>query len=68
MWLHASTRHAGLLQGGDTASLQEFGDLFNDVKFRKGLQLNFTSANNGDLIAQIDNEQVSLQMRWTGGR
>ena len=49
-----------LLQGGETASLQEFGNLFNDVKFRKGLQLNFTSASNGHLIAQIDDRQVRL--------
>lgn len=47
-------------QGGDMASLQEFGDLFNDVKFRKGLQLNFTSAKNGDLVAQIDEKQVGV--------
>ena len=50
----------GLLQGGDTASLQEFGSLFDDIKFRKGLQLNFTSASNGHLIAQIDDRQVRL--------
>lgn len=50
------------LQGNETASLQSFGDLFNDVKFRKGLQLNFTSARNGDLMAQIDNKQVGQKL------
>lgn len=39
--------------------MQEFGNLFDSVKFRKGLQLNFTSDKDGALITQVDNQQVS---------
>ena len=38
--------------------MQEFGALFDSVKFRKGLQLNFTSDKDGALITQVDNQQV----------
>ena len=41
--------------------MQEFGALFDDVKFKKGLQLNFTSGKDGALITQVDNKQVSWQ-------
>lgn len=47
-------------QAGDVAPLQEFGALFDDVKFRKGLQLNFTSSKDGALITQVDNKKVGI--------
>lgn len=46
------------LQAGDLGPVQEFGALFDSVKFRKGLQLNFTSDKNGSLITQVDEQQV----------
>lgn len=46
------------LQAGDIGPVQEFGALFDSVKFRKGLQLNFTSDKNGSLITQVDDQQV----------
>lgn len=39
--------------------MQEFGALFDSIKFRKGLQLNFTSDKDGALITQVDNQQVN---------
>ena len=51
-------RLAGL-QAGDVGPMQEFGALFDSVKFRKGLQLNFTSDKDGALITQVDNQQVN---------
>ena len=48
------------LQAGDVAPLQEFGALFDDVNFKKGLQLNFTSNKEGALITQVDNKQVGV--------
>ena len=47
------------LQAGGVSPMQEFGAMFDNVKFRKGLQLNFTSSKDGDLITQVDNKQVS---------
>lgn len=41
--------------------MQEFGALFDDIKFKKGLQLNFTSGKDGALITQVDNKQVSCR-------
>lgn len=41
--------------------MQEFGALFDDVKFKKGLQLNFTSGKDGALITQVDNKQVNCR-------
>lgn len=46
------------MQAGDVAPLQEFGALFDDIKFKKGLQLNFTSSKDGSLITQVDDKQV----------
>ena len=46
------------MQAHDTAPLQQFGSQFDNVNFRKGLQLNFTSNKDGSLITQIDNKQV----------
>lgn len=46
------------LQAGDLGPVQEFGALFDSVKFRKGLQLNFTSDKNGSLITRVDDQQV----------
>ena len=56
--MHMTLRYACSVQAGDVAPLQEFGALFDDVKFRKGLQLNFTSSKNGALITQVDNKEV----------
>ncbi len=56
--LHMTPKHACCVQAGDIAPLQEFGALFDDVKFRKGLQLNFTSSKDGALITQVDNKEV----------
>lgn len=47
-------------KAGEMAPLQEFGALFDGVKFRKGLQLNFTSSKDGALITQVDNKQVGI--------
>lgn len=47
-------------QAGDVAPLQEFGALFDDVNFKKGLQLNFTSNKEGALITQVDNKQIGV--------
>lgn len=33
--------------------------MFDNVKFRKGLQLNFTSGRDGALITRVDNKQVN---------
>ncbi len=56
--MHMTPTHACCVQAGDVAPLQEFGALFDDVKFRKGLQLNFTSSKDGALITQVDNKEV----------
>jgi hypothetical protein len=56
--MHIILKHACYVQAGDVAPLQEFGALFDDVKFRKGLQLNFTSSKDGALITQVDNKEV----------
>ena len=56
--MHMTLTHACCVQAGDVAPLQEFGALFDDVKFRKGLQLNFTSSKDGALITQVDNKEV----------
>ncbi len=56
--MHMTLRYACCVQAGDVAPLQEFGALFDDVKFRKGLQLNFTSSKDGALITQVDNKEV----------
>ena len=50
-------------QAGEMAPLQEFGALFDGVKFRKGLQLNFTSSKDGALITQVDNKQVVCSVK-----
>ena len=50
--------HYDCMQAHDTAPLQQFGSQFDNVNFRKGLQLNFTSSKDGSLITQIDNKQV----------
>lgn len=56
--MHMTPTNACCMQAGDVAPLQEFGALFDDVKFRKGLQLNFTSSKDGALITQVDNKEV----------
>ncbi|KAL3161040.1 hypothetical protein ABBQ38_009423 [Trebouxia sp. C0009 RCD-2024] len=47
-------------KAGDVGPMQEFGALFDDIKFKKGLQLNFTSGKDGALITQVDNKQVGI--------
>lgn len=56
--MHMTLTHACCMQAGDVAPLQEFGALFDDVKFRKGLQLNFTASKDGALITQVDDKEV----------
>lgn len=53
------------VQVGDSASLDQFSHLFDDVQFRKGLPLAFTATKKG-LVAQIDGKEVRGPRREDG--